>query len=213
MDGLECKQIAAKNRTEKPLFVRVCLDPFFTKPIKHYPPKLHSSFFPSCARRQSIFTQEKKANLCSSSLTVETEQKQWFANAASGMAVEDNCKLKFLELKKRTYRFIIFRIDGQQVVVEKLGNPQETYDDFTNSLPADECRYAVFDLDFTTNENCQKSKIFFIAWSPDSSRVRMKMVYASSKDRFKRSLDGIQVELQATDPSEMSFDIVKSRAL
>ncbi|XP_024005825.1 actin-depolymerizing factor 7 isoform X1 [Eutrema salsugineum] len=136
------------------------------------------------------------------------------ANAASGMAVEDECKRKFLELKsKRNYRFIIFRIDGQQVVVEKLGNPQETYDDFTASLPADECRYAVFDFDFTTTENCQKSKIFFIAWSPDSSRVRMKMVYASSKDRFKRELDGIQVELQATDPSEMSFDIIKSRAL
>uniref|UniRef100_A0A0D3DG44 ADF-H domain-containing protein n=2 Tax=Brassica TaxID=3705 RepID=A0A0D3DG44_BRAOL len=181
------------------------------KPIKHYPPKVHSSFFPSFPEDNQIFTQEK-TNLCSSSLTIETEQKT-MANAASGMAVEDNCKLKFLELKKRTYRFIIFRIDGQQVVVEKLGNPQETYDDFTNSLPADECRYAVFDLDFTTNENCQKSKIFFIAWSPDSSRVRMKMVYASSKDRFKRSLDGIQVELQATDPSEMSFDIVKSRAL
>ena len=49
--------------------------------------------------------------------------------------------------------------------------------------------------------------------SPDTSRVRMKMVYASSKDRFKRELDGIQVELQATDPSEMSFDIIKSRAL
>ncbi|KAG5403925.1 hypothetical protein IGI04_010044 [Brassica rapa subsp. trilocularis] len=136
------------------------------------------------------------------------------ANAASGMAVEDECKLKFLELKaKRNYRFIIFRIDGQQVVVEKLGSPEENYDDFSNSLPANECRYAVYDFDFTTNENCQKSKIFFIAWSPDSSRVRMKMVYASSKDRFKRELDGIQVELQATDPSEMSFDIIKSRAL
>lgn len=49
--------------------------------------------------------------------------------------------------------------------------------------------------------------------SPDTSKVRMKMVYASSKDRFKRELDGIQVELQATDPSEMSLDIVKSRAL
>ncbi|ESQ43287.1 hypothetical protein EUTSA_v10014982mg [Eutrema salsugineum] len=136
------------------------------------------------------------------------------ANAASGMAVEDECKLKFLELKaKRNYRFIIFRIDGQQVVVEKLGSPEENYDDFSNSLPADECRYAVYDFDFTTAENCQKSKIFFIAWSPDSSRVRMKMVYASSKDRFKRELDGIQVELQATDPSEMSLDIIKSRAL
>lgn len=81
------------------------------------------------------------------------------------MAVEDDCKLKFLDLKaKRCYRFIVFKIDGQQVVVEKLGSPDESYDDFTNSLPADECRYAVFDFDFTTNENVQKSKIVFVAW-------------------------------------------------
>jgi hypothetical protein len=33
----------------------------------------------------------------------------------------------------------------------------------------------------------------------------------SSKDGFKRELDGIQVELQATD--QMSMDIVKARAL
>ncbi|KAG9140712.1 hypothetical protein Leryth_006907 [Lithospermum erythrorhizon] len=136
------------------------------------------------------------------------------ANAASGMAVDDECKLKFLELKsKRNYRFIVFKIEGQQVVVEKLGSPEESYDDFQASLPEDECRYAVYDFDFVTDENCQKSKIFFYAWSPDISRVRMKMVYASSKDRFKRELDGIQVELQATDPSEMSLDIVKGRAL
>ncbi|ESW15411.1 hypothetical protein PHAVU_007G070500 [Phaseolus vulgaris] len=135
------------------------------------------------------------------------------ANAASGMAVLDECKLKFLELKaKRNFRFIVFKIENYEVVVEKLGSPTETYEDFTASLPANECRYAVFDFDFTTNENCQKSKIFFIAWAPDTSKVREKMVYASSKDRFKRELDGIQVELQATDPSEMSFDIIKARA-
>ncbi|XP_074372283.1 actin-depolymerizing factor 12-like isoform X1 [Apium graveolens] len=136
------------------------------------------------------------------------------ANAASGMQVEDDCKLKFLDLKaKRIYRYIIFKIEDQEVVVEKLGSPNDSYEDFTNSLPADECRYAVFDYDFTTNENVQKSKIFFIAWSPETSRVRMKMVYASSKDRFKRELDGIQVELQVTDPSEMSLDIIKGRAI
>ncbi|CAK9184613.1 unnamed protein product [Ilex paraguariensis] len=138
------------------------------------------------------------------------------ANSASGMAVDDKCKLKFLELKaKRNYRFIVFKIEEkmQQVTIEKLGQPEESYDDFTASLPANECRYAVYDFDFTTNENCQKSKIFFIAWSPDTSRVRSKMLYASSKDRFKRELDGIQVELQATDPSEMSLDIVKARAI
>ncbi|MBA0633368.1 hypothetical protein Godav_001982 [Gossypium davidsonii] len=137
------------------------------------------------------------------------------ANAASGMAVHDDCKLKFLELKaKRTYRFIVFKIEEKQkqVVVEKLGEPSQSYDDFTASLPADECRYAVYDFDFVTAENCQKSRIFFIAWSPDTSRVRSKMIYASSKDRFKRELDGIQVELQATDPTEMGLDVIRSRA-
>lgn len=81
--------------------------------------------------------------------------------------MHDDCKLKFLELKaKRNHRFIVFKIDEkiQQVAVEKLGNPDETYDDFTASLPPNECRYAVYDFDFTTDENVQKSKIFFIAW-------------------------------------------------
>ncbi|KAF5734822.1 actin-depolymerizing factor 1-like [Tripterygium wilfordii] len=138
------------------------------------------------------------------------------ANSSSGMAISDECKLRFLELKaKRVYRFIVFKIDekAQQVKVEKVGEPSESYEDFTACLPANECRYAVYDFDFTTNENCQKSKIFFVSWSPDTSRVRSKMVYASSKDRFRRELDGVQVELQATDPSEISLDIVKQRAL
>lgn len=38
------------------------------------------------------------------------------------------------------------------------------------------------------------------------------MIYASSKDRFKRELDGIQVELQATDPTEMGLDVIRSRS-
>ncbi|ERN07755.1 hypothetical protein AMTRI_Chr08g163050 [Amborella trichopoda] len=137
------------------------------------------------------------------------------ANAASGMAVNDECKLKFLELKaKRTYRYVVFKIEEKlkQVIVEKLGEPTDGYEAFTASLPANECRYAVYDFDFVTEENCQKSKIFFIAWSPDIAKVRSKMLYASSKDRFKRELDGIQVELQATDPTEMGLDVIRGRA-
>lgn len=83
------------------------------------------------------------------------------------MGVNDECKLKFLELKtKRNYRYIVFKIEEkiQQVIVETVGEPNDSYEDFTNSLPANECRYTVFDFNFTTNENCQKSKIFFIAW-------------------------------------------------
>ncbi|CAL9244305.1 unnamed protein product [Arabidopsis halleri] len=137
------------------------------------------------------------------------------ANAASGMAVHDDCKLKFMELKtKRTYRFIVYKIEEQQkqVVVEKIGEPADTHEALAACLPADECRYAVFDFDFLTAEDVPKSRIFFVAWSPDTAKVRSKMIYASSKDRFKRELDGIQIELQATDPTEMDLDVFKSRA-
>ncbi|KAJ7977092.1 Actin-depolymerizing factor [Quillaja saponaria] len=110
------------------------------------------------------------------------------------MAVHNDCELKFLELKaKRTYRFIVFKIEEKQkqLVVEKVGERTTGYEDFTASLPADECRYAVYDFDFVTEENSQKRRIFFFAWSPDTARVRSKMIYAGSKDRFKRELDGI----------------------
>ncbi|KAL3523787.1 hypothetical protein ACH5RR_016621 [Cinchona calisaya] len=150
-------------------------------------------------------------SLTSNSLNNEYHQSK--ANAASGIAVNDECKLKFLELKaKRTYRFIIYKIEEKQVVVEKLGEPTNSYEDFAANLPADECRYAVYDFDFMTEENVPKSRIFFIAWSPDTSKVRSKMIYASSKDRFKRELDGIQIELQATDPTEIGLDVIKGRA-
>lgn len=89
------------------------------------------------------------------------------ANAASGMAVHDDCKLRFLELKaKRTYRFIIYKIEEaqKQVVVEKLGDPTQGYEDFTANIPADECRYAVYDFEYLTEGNVPKSRIFFIGW-------------------------------------------------
>eukprot|EP00246_Nothoceros_aenigmaticus_P011567 TRINITY_DN3199_c0_g1_i2.p2 TRINITY_DN3199_c0_g1~~TRINITY_DN3199_c0_g1_i2.p2 ORF type:complete len:122 (+),score=21.30 TRINITY_DN3199_c0_g1_i2:183-548(+) len=120
-----------------------------------------------------------------------------------------------MELKrKKAHRWIVFKIDekAQQVVVEKSGGPAETYADFTGVLPEHDCRYGVFDFDFTTADNCQKSKIFFIAWSPDTSRVKAKMLYASSKERFRRELDGVHYELQATDPTEMDIEIIRERA-
>ncbi|CAN6345008.1 unnamed protein product [Urochloa humidicola] len=124
--------------------------------------------------------------------------------------VDDECKLRFLELKdNRTHRFIIYKIDEEQkVVVEKVGESVLNYDDFAATLPANDCRYAIFDYE----ENCQNHKIFFIGWYPDTARVRSKMIYASSKDAFKRELEGIQVELLATDPTEIGLDVIQRRA-
>ncbi len=72
-----------------------------------------------------------------------------------------------MELKrKKTYRYIIFKIDekAQQIILEATGGPEESYEDFASHLPENDCRYGVYDFDFVTDDNCQKSKIFFVAW-------------------------------------------------
>ncbi|KAG2719136.1 hypothetical protein I3843_03G246500 [Carya illinoinensis] len=136
-------------------------------------------------------------------------------NASWGMGVGDQTKNTFFELKwKKVHRYVIFKVDEnkKEVVVEKTGGPAENYDDFTAALPENDCRYAVYDYDFVTSDNCQKSKIFFIAWSPSSSRIRAKMLYATSRDRFRRELDGVHYEIQATDPMEMDLEVLRDRA-
>ncbi|KAL2346046.1 hypothetical protein Fmac_000046 [Flemingia macrophylla] len=138
-----------------------------------------------------------------------------FKMATTGMCVTDDCKRSFMDMKwKKEHRYIVFKIDegSRLVTVDKLGGPTEGYDDLTAALPTDDCRYAVFDFDFVTVDNCRKSKIFFIAWSPTASRIRAKILYATSKDGLRRALDGISYELQATDPTEMGFDVIRDIA-
>ena len=42
--------------------------------------------------------------------------------------------------------------------------------------------------------------------SPDGSKIKQKMVYASSKDALRRSLQGIAFEVQGTDLEEVSYE-------
>ncbi|KAG9137509.1 hypothetical protein Leryth_016814 [Lithospermum erythrorhizon] len=109
------------------------------------------------------------------------------------MGVAEQSKTTYMELqRKRVHRYVIFKIDEnkKEVVVERTGGISESYDDFTN---------------------CQKSKIFFIAWSPSVSRIRSKMIYAMSKERFRRELRGVHFDIQATDPTELELDVLTER--
>ncbi|RCV40207.1 hypothetical protein SEVIR_9G033000v4 [Setaria viridis] len=137
------------------------------------------------------------------------------ANARSGVGVNDECMLKFGELQsKRLHRFITFKMNDnfKEIVVDQVGNRETTYEDFTNSLPENDCRYAIYDFDFVTAEDVQKSRIFYILWSPDTAKVKSKMLYATSNQKFKSGLNGIQVDLQATDASEITLDVISARA-
>ena len=87
--------------------------------------------------------------------------------ATEGMDVKEECQRWFMEMKwKKVHRFVVLKIDerSRAVLVDKVGGPGEGYEELVAALPGDDCRYAVFDFDFVTVDNCQKSKIFFIAW-------------------------------------------------
>ncbi|KAG6416225.1 hypothetical protein SASPL_123650 [Salvia splendens] len=86
-------------------------------------------------------------------------------NASCGVGVADESKNTFMELKrKKGYRYVIFKIEEKkkEVVVDKTGGPAQDYQDFAESLPQKDCRYAVYDFDFVTTDKCRKSKILFI---------------------------------------------------
>ena len=38
------------------------------------------------------------------------------------------------------------------------------------------------------------------------------MLYATTKDRLKRELDGFHYEVQATDPAEIDIEVIRDRA-
>ncbi|CAD6215219.1 unnamed protein product [Miscanthus lutarioriparius] len=142
------------------------------------------------------------------------------ANAASGVAVAEECVARFQELRGgRAHRFVVFKVDDalQRVVVDKVGERGAGFGDLTASLPADDCRYAVYDHDFTVEDatatgESPRSKILFVVWSPEAAGVRSKMVYASSREGFRKELDGVQVDLQATEPGELTLDVLNNHA-
>jgi len=133
---------------------------------------------------------------------------------SSGVAVNDDCVTKFQELKLgHALRFIVYKVNDSatEIVVDKSGGPSASYQEFVKALPADECRWGVFDFEFTV-EGGNRSKILFVLWAPDSAKIKGKMLYTSSKADLRKKLVGIQTEIQATDQSEIDFETVLEKA-
>ena len=85
----------------------------------------------------------------------------------------------------------------------------DTYDDFLEELPPADCRFAVYDFEYRNADDCVFDKLVFVLWSPDGAQLKSKMLYASTKDFFKSQLDGISLELQATDADDISEEAMR----
>ncbi|KZS95901.1 actin depolymerizing factor [Sistotremastrum niveocremeum HHB9708] len=130
---------------------------------------------------------------------------------SSGVGVSPECLTTYQELKlgKKT-KWIVYAMNKAftEVVVEKTG--ETDLEDLIAQLPGSEPRWAVLDFGYESGEG-KRNKICFISWSPDDSKIKQKMVYASSKDALRKSLVGVHAEIQATSYEELDPEVVHER--
>jgi len=134
---------------------------------------------------------------------------------SSGVAVSEDVLTKYQELKLgHSFRYVTFKLNADQsaVVVDSTAPPATKYEDFVKILPANDCRYAVFDFEYEF-EGGQRNKILFVVWAPDSAKIKAKMLYASTKEAIRKKLVGVGVEIQATDLAEIDREAVLEKVL
>ncbi|MFV5998125.1 actin-binding ADF family protein [Streptomyces sp. NPDC056231] len=131
---------------------------------------------------------------------------------SSGIPVEDSCIEAFHELKrKRNVNTVIYRLSDnlETVIPDFKGNL--THDELLQALPAAETRFVVYDLVFATANGARKDKIVLISWCPEAAEIEQKIAHSTSRNTLRNLLDGVQVYVQTTDPSDLGYEELVSR--
>jgi cofilin len=134
----------------------------------------------------------------------------------TAIRLADQCFPLWNDIKLgRKYRYLIltFSDDLREVVVEKAANRLKTYDDFLDDLPPRDVRYAVYDSYFKVDDGSERNKLVFIVWAPGIAPVKRKMLIASTKQSVKNAFSGLAVEVQATNDSEIQYEVVLAKVL
>lgn len=129
---------------------------------------------------------------------------------ATGVSVNDDVISAFNEFKlgrgEFKLKYFIYKIENKKnIVIESTGPLEKTYDDFVGELPENGCRYGLIDVEFETEEGREAKKMVLVTWAPDTASVREKMLYAGSKEALRVALNGVGININATDFSELDY--------
>ena len=105
------------------------------------------------------------------------------------------------------YKYITFKIEKDSVVAaEKIES--KDFDEFLGTLKEDQPRFCVLDFAYETTDGRSSDKVVFVSWIPDTCKVREKMKYSGTKEAVKSAFVGISVNINATDMSEVTSEII-----
>lgn len=137
----------------------------------------------------------------------------------SGVELDQECKKIYDEVQsKKKHRYVTFKIDDGKIRVDKVGPREADYDAFLGDLvtkdgEADDCRYAIYDFEFTVQtqgtEALNRSKLILISWCPDTAKIKKKMVYSASFDSLKKAFTGVQKIVQANGMDEVEQSCIE----
>ncbi len=84
---------------------------------------------------------------------------------ATGISVSDESISEFNEFKlqKMKLKYVIYKIEKGKIVTESRSDDAD-FGNFVSQLPANDCRYALYDMAFTTNDGRPGSKLVMISW-------------------------------------------------
>mmetsp|Transcript_21448 Transcript_21448/g.66163 ORF Transcript_21448/g.66163 Transcript_21448/m.66163 type:complete len:138 (-) Transcript_21448:1043-1456(-) len=123
---------------------------------------------------------------------------------STGITVSDAVISKFDDFKLKRMKgvgYITMIIDGDEVVLENEFPKTLSMADFQKEL-TDLPKYVVVDFDYTTTDGRPADKIILISWIPDSAKIKEKMKYSGTKEAVKSALQGIALNINATDLAE-----------
>jgi len=143
------------------------------------------------------------------------------SGVGSGARLDPECLNIFTKFKQqKLIRYIIFKLTDAltEIVVETTvykdeGHPfAAQYEELTDRLKEVQeegsCRFAVVDFEYKVKDLI-KEKVVFISWAPDTSKVKLKMVYTSSQHILKKPLEGISHSVQGNDLDDIDKDSIE----
>ena len=130
----------------------------------------------------------------------------------SGIKINPECVSEFNDFKmgRSKFSYLTFAVsaDLKEIKIERRGATEESWDSMIKSLPADAPRYIVTHYHWNQGLDGKRSRTVFIHWSPQNTALKSKMIYAASKQSFKQCLTGLQVDVQADGPAELTNERV-----
>ena len=88
--------------------------------------------------------------------------------AASGVTVQDAVVTEFNNIKiGHKYSYIQLKLtdDLREIEVEKtVAAGAGSYEEFVQQLPANDCRYVVYDFHFDTGKAGSREQLIFVVW-------------------------------------------------